>query len=111
MTQLSTLDELNDCIRTEKSVLIYFSSQNCSVCSVLKPKLEEELSNVFTQMKLYEVKADHHKEIASSFSVFSFPTLLVFLDGHEFFREGKNISIHQFIENLKRPYTLLLGQL
>jgi len=108
MIQISTNDEIKEYISTGEPVLIYFSGEACSVCQVLKPKIKEEISNNFPKMKLYEVKADLYKEIASNFSVFSIPTILVFLDSKEFFRRGRNLSVSAFVEELKRPYNLFM---
>lgn len=108
MINLSTKHDINNSISTGEPVLIYFSGVNCSVCKVLKPKIEESISKNFPRIKQFEIKADLHKEIASNFSVFSIPTIIVFFDSKEFFRKGKNISIQQFIEELKRPYNLFI---
>jgi thioredoxin-like negative regulator of GroEL len=108
MINLSNKQETKNSISTGEPVLIYFSGENCSVCKVLKPKIEESISKNFPKIKLFEIKADLHKEIASSFSVFSIPTIIVFFDSKEFFRKGRNISIQQFVEELKRPYNLFI---
>lgn len=108
MTQILTNSEINEQISAGSPVLIYFSGEACSACQVLKPKIEEEIQKNFPKMKIYEVKADISKEIASNFSVFSIPTILVFFDSKEFFRKGRNLSISQFVDELKRPYTLFM---
>ena len=108
MIQKSIKNDIDEYISTGEPVLIYFSGENCSVCKVLKPKIEEEISKNFPKMKFLEVKADLYKEIASNFSVFSIPTMLVFFDSKEFFRRGRNISVSQFVNELKRPYTLFM---
>jgi len=108
MTQLLTKNKVDGKISTGEPVLIYFSGKACSVCQVLKPKIEEHISKNFPKMKIYEVKADLYKEIASSFSVFSIPTILVYFDSKEFFRRGRNISLSAFVDELKRPYTLFM---
>lgn len=109
MKQINSLEEIQDIISTAQPVLIYFSGENCSVCKVLKPKIENEIINNFEKFKIYEVKAELYKEIASNFSVFSIPTILVFFDTKEFFRKSRNISIPLFIEELKRPYSLFVN--
>lgn len=108
MIQISTKNDIEDKISRGSPILIYFSGENCSVCKVLKPKVEETIKKNFSKMELYEIKADISKEIASSFSVFSIPTILVFFDSKEFFRKGRNLSIPLFVEELKRPYTLFI---
>lgn len=88
-------------------MLVYFSGENCSVCKVLKPKIEEEVLKQFYKFKLFEVKTDLNKDITSHFTVFSIPTTLIFFDSKEFKRVGRNMSVSLFIEELKRPYNLM----
>lgn len=108
MIQISNSSRIKRIIEEKEAVLIYFSGENCSVCNVLKPKIESEISKKFPKIELFEVKADLYKEIASSFSVFSIPTILVFFDSKEFKRYGRNISISLFLEEIKRPYNLFM---
>ena len=107
MKQIQNLQQLQNSINTGVPVLVYFSGENCSVCKVLKPKIEEEIKKNFPLFETYEVKTDIHKEITSHFTVFSIPTMLVFFDKKEFFRKGRNMSVSMFIEELKRPYDLM----
>ena len=106
MQQIQNLDAILEIIGTGEPVLIYFSGEHCSVCHDLKPKVEKELSTHFPQIKLFEVNATLHKQIASHFTVFSIPTMLLFFDGREFQRVGRNISLHAFMEDIRRPYML-----
>lgn len=108
MIQISTKNELESKISTGEPLLIYFSSETCSVCVSLKAKIEKEVSKNFPKMKIYEIKADKYKEIASNFLVFSIPTILVFFDQKEFRRYGRNLSLAQFVNEIKRPYTLFM---
>ncbi|AXH14183.1 thioredoxin family protein [Malaciobacter mytili] len=108
MIQVTTLDFITSKINTGEPVLIYFSGEMCSVCNVLKPKIQEEISKKFPKIEQFEVKADLYKQIASHFTVFSIPTILVFFDKKEFKRVGRNISISLFMQELERPYNLFI---
>ncbi len=107
MIIINNLQELLGNINTGEPILVYFSGENCSVCKVLKPKIEKEVSKQFPKFKLFEVKTDLNKEITSHFTVFSIPTTLIFFDSKEFRRVGRNMSVALFIEELKRPYNLM----
>ena len=107
MMEIKDYRQLNNLIQTNDAVLIYFSGENCSVCKVLKPKIEEEIKQNFPKMKICEVQTDLYKELTAYFMVFSLPTILVYFDKKEFKRYGRNISIPIFIEELKRPYNLI----
>ena len=107
MIQIQNQEELKHEIDSKEPILIYFSGENCSVCKVLKPKIEEEVKKNFPKMKIFEVKTDESLELTAQFMVFSIPTTIIYFDTKEFKRYGRNMSIPSFIEDLKRPYTLM----
>ena len=107
MTHITNQEQLQNSINTGNPVLIYFSGENCSVCKVLKPKIEEEITKNFPKFELFEVKTDIYFELTAQFMIFSIPTTIVYFDKKEFKRYGRNISIQIFIEELKRPYNLI----
>lgn len=107
MLEIQTIEQIKKEIDSKEPILIYFSGENCSVCKVLKPKIENEVINNFSRFKLYEVKTDIYKEITSEFTVFSIPTIIVYFDSKEFKRYGRNMSFPLFIDEIKRPYKLM----
>ena len=107
MIQVMKLEQLENSINSGNPILVYFSGENCSVCKVLKPKIEEEVKKTFPKFELFEVKTDLDREITAHFMIFSIPTTLIFFDSKEFKRYGRNMSVPLFIEELKRPYNLM----
>lgn len=110
MIQVNSLEEIVKEIESKKAIILYFSSKNCAVCSVLKPKIEQKVYETFEKIEMYEIKSDDLPLVTSHFGVFNAPTIIFYLDGKEFFKEGRNISINQFIEKIKRPYKLYYGE-
>ena len=106
----NSLEEIKEEILSKKALIFYFSSKNCSVCSVLKPKIEKEILKNFDKINFTEIKSDENPEITSYFGVFSAPVILFYLDGKEFLREGKNISIGVLIDSIRRPYEMFYGK-
>lgn len=102
-----TLEELQNTIRTEVGVLLYFSGENCNVCHALRPKFKEVFDENFSQLKQIYLDAHENPEISVYFQVYSVPTMIVFLDGKEFAREGRAVSLHKLTEQIKRPYAML----
>ncbi len=102
-----TLEELQNTIKTEVGVLLYFSGENCNVCHALRPKFKELFDNEFSQIKQIYLDAHENPQISAHFQVFSVPTMIVFLDGREFVREGRAVSLHQMKEKLGRPYGMM----
>ncbi|MDD5406193.1 MAG: thioredoxin family protein [Sulfurovaceae bacterium] len=101
------IDTLDDLIASKLGVMIYFSGEKCNVCHSLRPKVSELFDKKFPLIDKFFLDAHENIEIATRFQVFSVPTLIVFLDGKEFIREGRNMSIVQLEEKLDRVYKIL----
>lgn len=102
------LQEIKETIQTEAGVLLYFSGEDCNVCHALRPKFSEVFSEHFPLVKQIFLDAHIHAEIAAQFQVFSVPTMIVYLQGQEFAREGRAVSLHQLTQRLQRPYEIML---
>ncbi len=101
------MEELQNTIRTEAGVLLYFSGENCNVCHALRPKFKEAFNTHFPLLRQIYLDAHDNAEISAEYQVFSVPTMIVFLDGREFAREGRNVSLHQLVSQLERPYGIM----
>ena len=101
------LEELENTIREEIGVLLYFSGEKCNVCHALRPKFKELFNTEFSKIKQIYLDAHENPEISAHFQVFSVPTMIVFMDGREFIREGRSVSLHQLTQKLARPYGMM----
>ena len=107
MEGIYNMDALMAKIDTEKGVLLYFSSDSCSVCKVLKPKVAELLHEKFPLMRSLYVDTEKSPVISGQFRVFTIPTILIFFEGKEQVRYSRNISMHQLEASIERPYNLV----
>lgn len=98
---------LEDLIASKLGVMLYFSGESCNVCHALRPKVKELFDVGFPLIEQIFLDAHENMEISTRFQVFSVPTLIVFLDGKEFIREGRAMSIVQLKEKLGRVYDIL----
>ena len=103
----NTLVELKQLIYDNRAVLVYFGANNCSVCQVLKPKIQNSFKNEFPNIKQIFIHSDTSKEITSNYGIFSFPTILIFFESKEFFRVNRNLSINELLIDVKRVYEML----
>jgi thioredoxin-like negative regulator of GroEL len=104
-----TLREIEDKIKKCNGVMLYFWGDNCNVCDALKPKIKEAFEKEFPKIEQIYIDAKNNTDIAAHFSVFSIPTTIVFLDGKEFAREGRAMSVANLIEKIKRPYNIMIS--
>lgn len=107
MEGINNVAVLQQEIATKKGVLLYFSSDSCSVCKVLKPKVAELLNEKFPLMDSHYVDTEKSPVISGQYRVFTIPTILIFFEGKEQVRFSRNISMHQLEESISRPYHMV----
>ncbi len=104
-----TIETIKETINNKSGVMLYFSGQDCGVCEALKPKIKDALDQNFPLIEQIYIDAALNQNISAEFNVFAVPTILVFLDGKEFIRKSRNLSISAFIQELKRPYEIMVS--
>jgi len=104
---MQTLTDIESVISENPAVMLYFSAPTCNVCHALKPKLVDAIESNFPIFKIVSVDISETPEIASHFTVFAIPTLIVFLDGREFLRKSRHMSVGEVVEAVRRPYEIM----
>jgi thioredoxin-like negative regulator of GroEL len=106
---MNTIDNIEQTIKENLAVMLYFSAPTCNVCHALKPKLLEAIHVNFKEFKIISIDTSIEQEIAAYFNVFTIPTLLVFLDGKEFLRKSRYMSIDEVVREIQRPYEIMIS--
>jgi thioredoxin-like negative regulator of GroEL len=101
-----TIEQLNEQIKSNDALLVYFSGTTCGVCKVLKPKITKAFNENYPKIKQIEINIDENIQLARQFNIYSMPSILVYFDGKEFARKERNISVDGFISEISRPYGL-----
>lgn len=109
MKAISSIEEFSKVVKENQAVLAYFSTDLCSVCKVLKPKVEEMLSESFPRIRSVYIQSDQLPELAAQMRVFAAPTVVVFFDGRESIRKSRAFGIDQLRGEISRSYNLLFG--
>jgi len=104
---MNTIENIQLSIKENLAVMVYFSAPTCNVCHALKPKLMQALDSNFKEFKVESVDISVEEDIAPHFDVFAIPTVLVFLDGKEFLRKSRHMSVDEVIREIKRPYDIM----
>jgi len=107
MEGIYNMEALQARIDSDKGLLLYFSSESCSVCKVLKPKVAELLREKYPLMQSLYVDTEKSPVISGQFRVFTIPTILIYFEGKEQVRYSRNISMHQLEASIERPYQLI----
>jgi thioredoxin 1 len=92
---------------SKPSVLLYFYSDNCAPCKILRPKVQNLIESNFPNIDFHLVNAEQFPAISAHYGIFASPALLVFFEGKEYIRESKNISIIELHDKIERIYKMI----
>lgn len=106
---MQRLDEIQEAVRTHPAVLLYFSAPHCNVCRTLRPKVWEAMATHFEALRPIYVDISETPETSSHYGVFAIPTLVVFLDGREFVRKSRYMSVGELVAEIRRPYEIMMS--
>lgn len=98
--------KLDQILRDNLGVLLYFSRLTCNVGEALEPKVKKMLEDKFPKIPFYFVDMDQTPDVAAKYTVFVEPTILVIFDGKETIRKSRIISIPDLENAIKRIYDI-----
>lgn len=104
-----TTERLQQDVKNNKAILVYFQNDNCPPCMSLRPKIQTMVKQDFPKMNLTFVNSFENPELTAQFGVFAHPTLIIFFDGKEYIRASKYVSIQELSQKIKRPYQLIFS--
>lgn len=105
---MQTLETINQTLQSNDAVMLYFSAPTCNVCHALRPKLIEAIMDEFPTFVIESIDISETPEVASHFTVFSIPAILIFFQGREFLRKSRHMSVGEVVEDIRRPYSIML---
>lgn len=107
METIQSIPHFDQILAENDAVLSYFSTNNCSVCKVLKPKIIGMIKESFPKMKLIYIESEQFPELAAQNRVFAAPTVVVFFAGRETIRKSRAFGLDELRSEIQRPYTML----
>ena len=95
------MGKFDQLIKSSKPVLVDFYAEWCGPCKIMKPRLLDVAERIGDQAKIVEVDIDIEKELAERFHIQSVPTLIIFKDGKQRWRQSGIISANALTTVLK----------
>lgn len=95
------MENFDKLIQSSKPVLVDFYAEWCGPCNMMKPRLLDVAERIGDQAKIVEVNIDIEKELARRFHIQSVPTLIIFKDGNQRWRQSGIISANALTTILK----------
>lgn len=90
----------NQIINAEKPVLIDFHATWCGPCQMLSPVLKQVKSSLGERVSIIKIDVDRNQEIAASYQVRGVPTLMLFQNGKQLWRQSGVLSKEEIIQKI-----------
>lgn len=87
-------------INTDKPVLIDFYATWCGPCQVLGPILKEVKDSLGERVSILKVDVDKNQELATMQQVRGVPTMILFQNGKQLWRQSGVLSKEEIIKNI-----------
>ncbi|MBU3172719.1 thioredoxin family protein [Clostridium estertheticum] len=106
MLRINSDEEIRNIISENEIVILYFSNKVCGACEVIKSKVERILES-YSKVKSVNIDGEKQTEFAAMNNVFSFPLLILYINGKETIRVGRNVDLFELEKSINRYYNML----
>lgn len=89
---MTTISEI---IAKEKLILIDFSAEWCGPCKMMAPVLKELKKNIGNKASILKIDVDKNPSTADSFQIQGVPTLILFKNSQQVWRQSGVVSAKQ----------------
>lgn len=89
-------------INSEKPVLVDFSANWCGPCKMLGPILKQVKDELGDSIKIVKIDVDVNQLLASKYQVRGVPTMLLFKNGKQLWRQSGVLQKEQIIGIIKQ---------
>lgn len=92
------MSTFNDIIQSEKPVLVDFFATWCGPCQTLAPILKQVKDSLGNRISIIKIDVDKNQQIASQYQVRGVPTMILFQNGKQLWRQSGVISTIDLIK-------------
>ena len=90
-----------DIVNSEVPVLIDFYADWCGPCKMLSPILKEVKEELGDGIKVVKIDVDKNQELATTYQVRGVPTMMVFKNGKQLWRQSGVLQKAEIINTIK----------
>ncbi len=87
-------------IQSDKPVLIDFFATWCGPCKTLAPILKEVKDNLGEGITIIKIDIDKNQQLASKYQVRGVPTMILFQNGKQLWRQSGVLSKQEIIKTI-----------
>lgn len=91
----------NNIIHSETPVLVDFHANWCGPCKMLAPILKDVKSELGERIKIIKIDVDKNQSLASKYQVKGVPTMLIFKNGQQVWRQSGVLQKNQIVKAIE----------
>lgn len=91
-----------DIIKSDIPVLIDFSAEWCGPCKMIPPILKKVKDALGDQVKILKIDVDKNQAIAQKLQIKNVPTIALYKNGNQLFRQAGVLQADQLIQLVKQ---------
>lgn len=95
------MSKFQEVINASKPILVDFYAQWCGPCKTLSPILEDVKKEMKNSIGIIKIDVDKNPAIAAKFQVKGVPTLIVFKQGKQLWRQSGVLRQGEIVELMK----------
>jgi thioredoxin 1 len=96
------LSSFNELINGSTPVLVDFTATWCGPCKMMSPILDQVAGELGDQVKIIKVDVDKNPHAAAHFQVQGVPTLILFKEGKNLWRQSGVVQASQLIATIQQ---------
>lgn len=94
------MSKFNDIIKSETVTLVDFSAEWCAPCKALAPILKQVKDTLGDKVRIIKIDVDKNPVIAQNLQITGVPTIIIYKNGIQQFRQSGVIPASQLIQIL-----------
>lgn len=94
------MTSFNTIINSENPVLVDFFATWCGPCQMLAPVLKQVKDNLGERITILKIDVDKNQALASQYNVRGVPTMVLFQDGKQLWRQSGVLSKEEITRNI-----------
>ena len=96
------MSKFSEIINQEKPVLVDFFAEWCGPCKMMNPILKEVKDVIQDKISILKIDVDKNQAIAAKYQVRGVPTLIIYKEGKQVWRQSGVVQKNELVSILNR---------